>query len=45
MNIPEKCKDCVFFQINNDNIIKCMLGHSLNLANGCPNKKINNYIE
>lgn len=44
MNIPEKCKNCIFFQINNDNI-KCMLGHSLSLANGCPNKKTNNYIE
>lgn len=43
MNIPEKCKDCAFFKIDDkDNDYKCMLSHNLNLAAGCPNKKKNN---
>jgi len=41
MNIPEKCKDCIFFNIK-DNEYRCMLSHNLDLAAGCPNKKKNN---
>ena len=39
MNIPERCKDCIFFK---DNEYRCMLSHNLDLAAGCPNKKKNN---
>ena len=44
MNIPEKCKDCAFFKLDNlKNTINCMLGHNLEMAAGCPNKKLENY--
>ena len=47
MNIPERCKDCIFLKdielTRNDNF-GCMLGHSLSTALGCPNQeKINKY--
>jgi len=42
MNIPEKCKDCIFFNIKDNNEYRCMLSHNLDLAAGCPNKKKNN---
>ena len=47
MEIPEKCKLCVFFKDinNNDKKFTCMLGHSLTIAPGCPNQtKENKYI-
>ena len=45
MYIPENCKDCVYMKIiirkNDEREFQCMLGHSLLLANGCPNKTKN----
>lgn len=47
MNIPEKCKDCTFLRFlykdEHEQFPACMLGHSLSLAPGCPNKKQSNY--
>jgi len=42
MNVPEKCKDCIYLRYNitenNNSIPVCMLSHPFSLANGCPNK-------
>lgn len=34
--IPERCKECVFMR---EKEIKCILGKSLSMSNGCPNKE------
>jgi len=44
MNTPKKCKDCIYLKLyilDSKKTIepKCMLGHSLSLSSGCPNKK------
>lgn len=43
MKIPDKCKDCIYLKLYKD-YVNCMLTHPLNLANGCPNKKKDQYI-
>ena len=36
IKIPERCKECVFIK---ELEIKCMLGRSLSMSNGCPNRE------
>lgn len=47
MNVPDKCKDCMFLKYNiktdNKSIPVCMLSHPFSLAGGCPNKKTDSY--